>query len=84
MKGNPGAVLYVGTHKILTHGFTPIGWQAYEIITSILEDPSPGLTEVKGRLYRCLADHPGSPEQALLAHLMAVSQAADGAEESHR
>ena len=55
-------------------GITPIGWQAYEIITSILEDPSPDLDQVKGRLRRCVAAHPGAPERALRAHLMATSE----------
>lgn len=76
MRGDPGAVLHVGTHSILAQGFSAIGWQAYEIITSILEDPSPGLTEVKGRLHRCLDAYPGAPEKALLAHLTATSRAA--------
>lgn len=77
MTAGPVAVLQLGTHKIPAGGFTPIGWQAYEIITSILEDPSPGLAEVKGRLLQCLAAHPDSPEQALVAHLMATSTAAN-------
>lgn len=55
-------------------GISPIGWQAYEIITSILEDPSPDLAEVKWRLRRCVAAHPGAPERALQAHLMATSE----------
>lgn len=52
---------------------TPIGWQAYEIITSILEDPSPDLDPVKWRLRRCVAAYPGSPERALQAHLITTS-----------
>lgn len=66
-----------------TPATTPIGAQAVEIITSILEDASPGLAEVKLRLRRCLADHPGRPEQALLAHLMETSSQvnAEGGEE---
>lgn len=59
---------------IADDGITPIGWQAYEIIYSILEDPSPDLADVKWRLRRCLAAHPGAPERALQAHLMATSQ----------
>lgn len=51
-------------------GLAPIGVQALEIITSILDDPSPELADVKPRLRRCLADHPGHPEHALLAHLV--------------
>ncbi|WP_426227111.1 hypothetical protein [Pseudarthrobacter sp. DSP2-3-2b1] len=53
---------------------TPLGLQAREIIDSILDDVSPGLAEVKWRLRKCLAAHPGSPEQALLAHLMETSE----------
>ena len=61
-------------HHLDGDGITTIGWQAYEIITSILEDPSPDLDQVKGRLRRCVAAHPGSPERALRAHLMATSE----------
>jgi hypothetical protein len=61
-------------NHIATDGITPIGWQAYDIIYSILEDPSPELAEVKWRLRRCVAAHPGSPERALQAHLMATSE----------
>lgn len=65
------------THHIVEDYITPIGWQAHEIIASILEDPSPDLAEVKERLARCLAEHPGSPELALLAHLMQTSELAN-------
>ena len=51
-------------------GISPIGRQAQEIIASILEDPEPGLTEVKQHLGTCLAANPDFPERALLAHLM--------------
>jgi hypothetical protein len=51
-------------------GISPIGRQAQEIIVSILEDPEPGLTEVKQHLWSCLAANPDFPERALLAHLM--------------
>ncbi|QHK21230.1 hypothetical protein GU243_17645 [Pseudarthrobacter psychrotolerans] len=61
------------SHHLAGDGITPIGWQAYEIITSILADPSPDLDQVKWRLRRCVAAHPGSPERALQAHLMAMS-----------
>lgn len=54
--------------------FTPLGWQAREIIASILDDTSPGLAEVHWRLRRCLAAHPGSPERALLAHLKETTE----------
>lgn len=57
-------------HFPVMPGVTPIGIQALDIITSILEDPSPGLAEVKLRLRTCLGAYPGAPEQALLAHLM--------------
>lgn len=76
-----------GSHKMLTltadiaapaqfpvmPGATPIGIQALEIIGSILEDPSPGLAEIKLHLRKCLADYPCAPERALLAHLMETS-----------
>ena len=54
-------------------GGTPIGIQALDIITSILEDPSPGLAGVQVHLRKCLGDYPGAPERALLAHLMETS-----------
>ncbi len=52
---------------------TPIALQAMEIAASILEDPAPGLGDIKRRLRRSLAEHPGHPERALLAHLMETS-----------
>jgi hypothetical protein len=54
-------------------GISPIGRQAQEIIVSILEDPEPGMTEVKQHLCTCLAANPDFPERALLAHLMGTS-----------
>jgi hypothetical protein len=54
-------------------GISPIRRQAQEIIVSILEDPEPGLTEVKQHLCTCLAANPDFPERALLAHLMGTS-----------
>ncbi|MCO4255240.1 hypothetical protein [Pseudarthrobacter cellobiosi] len=62
------------SYRIGAEEITPLGWQAYEIITSILEDPSPDLADVKWRLRRCVAAHPGAPERALQAHLMATSE----------
>lgn len=79
MTVKPGTAIHRGTRRVPAEGFTPIGRQAHEIITSILEDPSPGLAEVKRRLRDCVAAHPGSPEQALLAHLLATSQTAGDA-----
>lgn len=64
-------------NHIAADGFTPIGWQAYEIIYSILEDPAPDLAEVKWRLRRCMAAHPGEPERALRDHLMVTSEMAN-------
>ena len=58
-------------------GISAIGVQAQEIIASILGDPAPGLAEVRHRLRKCLADHPGYPERALLAHLMQTSEQAN-------
>ncbi|MUU71262.1 hypothetical protein [Pseudarthrobacter sp. GA104] len=52
---------------------SPLAAQALDIISSILEDPSPGLAEIKLRLRRCLAAYPRRPELALLAHLMETS-----------
>lgn len=58
-------------------GISPIGRQAQEIIVSILEDPEPGLAEVKQHLCNCLAANPDFPERALLAHLMGTSARAN-------
>jgi hypothetical protein len=63
-------------------GISEVGLQAQEIIASILEDPTPGLAEVKLRLRRCLAAHPGFPERALLAHLMEISDQVNAADEA--
>ena len=60
--------------NIAADRITPIGWQAYEIITSILEDPAPDLDQIKWHLRGCVAAHPGEPERALRAHLMATSE----------
>lgn len=57
-----------------TPPITPIGLQAQEIIDSILDDPAPDLAEVRYRLYGYVAAYPGSPEKALLAHLMDTSE----------
>jgi hypothetical protein len=51
--------------------------QALEIINSILDDPSPGLADVKLRLRGCLAKHPRHPEQALRDHLLETSRRAN-------
>lgn len=63
-------------------GISEVGLQAQEIIASILEDPTPGLAEVKLRLRRCVAAHPGFPERALLAHLMETSDQVNSADEA--
>ncbi|MGG6382099.1 hypothetical protein [Paenarthrobacter sp. NEAU-H11] len=52
---------------------SPLAEQSLDIISSILEDTSPGLAEIKLRLRRCLAAYPRRPELALLAHLMETS-----------
>jgi hypothetical protein len=65
-------------------GGSPLQGQAYDIIASILDDPSPKLDEVKERLLRCLAAHPRAPELALLAHLRETSELvnAEGSDKS--
>jgi hypothetical protein len=67
-------MLQLGRRQTLDEGATPLQGQAYDIIASILDDPSPGLDEVKERLYRCLAAHPNAPELALLEHLKETSK----------
>lgn len=61
----------------VTSTMSPIGMQALEIINSILDDPSPGLADVKLRLRGCLAKHPRHPEQALRDHLLETSRRAN-------
>jgi len=60
--------------QVVGDGGSPLQGQAYDIIASILDDPSPELDEVKERLRRCLAAHPRAPELALLAHLRETSE----------
>jgi len=45
-------------------------WQAQEIIDEVLCGNSPGEELARARLRRCVARHPGEPEQALLEQLM--------------
>jgi len=45
-------------------------WQAQEIIDEVLCGKSPGEELARARLRRCVARHPGEPEQALLEQLM--------------
>jgi hypothetical protein len=44
--------------------------QASDIIETVLADTDPGLADVQRRLRGHVADHPGSPSKALLAHLL--------------
>lgn len=45
-------------------------WQAQEVIDEVLCGKSPGEELARARLRRCVARHPGEPEQALLEQLM--------------
>ena len=45
-------------------------WQAQEIIDEVLCGKSPGEELARARLRRCVARHPGEPEQALLEQLV--------------
>jgi len=45
-------------------------WQAQEIIDEVLRGRSPREELARARLRRCVARHPGEPEQALLEQLM--------------
>jgi hypothetical protein len=44
-------------------------WQAQEIIDEVLCGNAPGEELARARLRRCVARHPGEPEQALLEQL---------------
>ena len=45
-------------------------WQAQEVIDEVLCGMAPGEELARARLRRCVARHPGEPEQALLEQLM--------------
>lgn len=77
MKIEAHSRIHLPAHQVVREDTTTIGYQAREIIASILDDASPELAEVKRRLARCLAAHPGSPELALLAHLRETSAKAN-------
>ena len=55
----------------------PIVAQARDIIDTILADPDPGLADIQRRLREKVADHPGFPHKALLAHLLETRQRAN-------
>ncbi len=44
-------------------------WQAQEIIDEVLLSKAPGEELARARMRRCVARHPGEPEQALLEQL---------------
>ncbi|MFE4541410.1 hypothetical protein [Arthrobacter sp. NPDC056727] len=46
--------------------------QVLGIIASVLEDTDPACAGARSRLRRCLAHNVGSPEQALLEHLVSL------------
>lgn len=45
-------------------------WQAQEIIDQVLCSKTPGEELARARMRRCVARHPGEPEQALLEQLV--------------
>jgi hypothetical protein len=54
----------------------PIVAQARDIIDIILADPDPSLLDIQHRLREKVADYPGFPHKALLAHLLETRQRA--------
>ncbi len=44
-------------------------WQAQEIIDEVLGGKTPDKELTRARMRRCVARHPGEPEQALLEQL---------------
>jgi hypothetical protein len=44
-------------------------WQAQEIIDEVLHSKAPDGELARARMRRCVARHPGEPEQALLEQL---------------
>lgn len=48
----------------------PIVAQARDIIDTILADSDPGLTDIQRCLREKVANNPGLPQRALLAHLL--------------
>jgi hypothetical protein len=55
----------------------PIVAQARDIIAIILADPDPSLLDIQHRLREKVADYPGFPHKALLAHLLETRQKAN-------
>ena len=51
--------------------------QARDIIDTILTDSDPGLADIQRRLREKVADFPGFPHKALLAHLLETRQRAN-------
>jgi hypothetical protein len=46
--------------------------QALDIIETVLADSDPSLADIQRRLRRNVANHPGNPNRALLAHLLEI------------
>jgi hypothetical protein len=51
----------------------PLRGQVTEIINAILAETGPEEVEVREKLRRHVANHPGRPEKALLKHLLNLS-----------
>ncbi|HJW00470.1 MAG TPA: hypothetical protein VJ617_15370 [Arthrobacter sp.] len=60
----------VNPAEIRRFAIESLRWQAQEIIDEVLCGNSPGEELARARLRRCVARHPGEPEQALLEQLM--------------
>jgi uncharacterized protein (DUF2342 family) len=52
---------------------SPLRGQVTEIIDAILAETGPEEAEVREKLRRHVANHPGRPEKALLKHLLNLS-----------
>lgn len=55
------------------HDLEPLRLQVTSIIDEILAETGPAEAEVRERLRRHVAEHPGQPEKALLKHLLMAS-----------
>jgi hypothetical protein len=71
-RGRPGPASMRGGPVTGRVNLEPIRHQSWEIINAILVDTDPEGSEIRNQLRRCLGKTRGSPEGALLMHLMSM------------
>lgn len=78
MHSPANTVSYEFTRTTTEHSWEPpILAQARDIIATILSDSDPSLVDIQRCLREKVADHPGFPHKALLAHLLETRQRAN-------